>query len=47
MFAKESHELSKEIHELHARIGQSDMMVDYLKKVVIEHSYVGERKRMV
>ena len=33
-FTKESPDLSKEkeIHELHARIGQLDMMVDFLKK---------------
>lgn len=34
VFTKESPDLSKEkeIHELHARIGQLDMMVDFLKK---------------
>ena len=39
VFTKESPDLSKEkeIHELHARIGQLDMMVDFLKKVVTEH----------
>ena len=47
LFTKESPDLSKEIHELHARIGQLDMMVDFLKKVVTEHTSVGERKRMV
>ena len=39
VFTKESPDLSKEkeIHELHARIGQLDMIVDFLKKVVTEH----------
>ena len=32
VFTMESPDLSKEIHELHARIGQLDMMVDFLKK---------------
>ena len=34
VFTKESPDLSKdkEIHELHARIGELDVMVDFLKK---------------
>ena len=34
VFTKESPDLSKDrqIHELHARIGELDVMVDFLKK---------------